>query len=247
MIKKDKFKILAFLNAFIMVCTMTACGATYDDLDADITIKVNETFKQITGSGNLSSKNIDISDGVYQFFTKNINVSDSTITVDIASAGNSGIIEIDDNVMDNFSLDIDESNKIITLTANPDETYKSINCKVTLNALVNSVEVDGITKVNYAVPEDSETVTISAFGTSSVTASGSCTNAEYKASGVANIDTSQLQVNDVNVNASGAAQVLVNANGKLIIDASGASSVYYFGNPESIEDNVSGTAKIEQK
>ncbi|MGN0629876.1 MAG: GIN domain-containing protein [Ruminococcus sp.] len=244
MIKKEKFKIFAFLTAFIMICEMTACGKNYDDLDADLTIKMAETFEPIIGSGNLSSKNIDISDGSYQFSTRDINATDSTITVDIVSAGNGGIVEVDDNVIDDFSLDIDYNNKTITLTANPEETYKNINCKVTLNALVNSVEVDGITKVNYTVPEDSETVTISASGTSSVTASGSCVNAEYQASGGANVDTSQLQVNDVNVNASGAAQVLVNTNGKLIIDASGASSVYYSGNPESIEDNVAGTAKI---
>lgn len=59
------------------------------------------------------------------------------------------------------------------------------------------------------------------------------------------IDAAQLQAKELSADASGAAEVYADAYGKLEINASGASSVIYSGNPETVSQNVTGSATIE--
>ena len=67
------------------------------------------------------------------------------------------------------------------------------------------------------------------------------------ASGASSVDLGGFPVNDANVEASGASNVTVNARGKLDVNASGASHVYYLGSPTLGKVDTSGASSIKRK
>lgn len=84
-------------------------------------------------------------------------------------------------------------------------------------------------------------------GASDVTVSGSAQDVTIDASGASSVDLGGFPVNDANVKASGASNVTVNASGKLDVEASGASHVYYLGSPTLGKVDTSGASSIERK
>jgi len=84
-------------------------------------------------------------------------------------------------------------------------------------------------------------------GASHVTLSGSARDATIDASGASSVDLGGFPVNDANVEASGASNVTVNARGKLDVNASGASHVYYLGSPTLGKVDTSGASSIKRK
>jgi len=86
-----------------------------------------------------------------------------------------------------------------------------------------------------------------ASGSSSVTLGGSGQDLTVDASGASQVDLSDLAVDDAEVEASGASIVTVNSGGTLDVEASGASRVYYFGNPKLEKINTSGGSSVERK
>ena len=90
-------------------------------------------------------------------------------------------------------------------------------------------------------------VTIDASGASVVRLSGSGTDATVDASGASHVDLEDFVVEDASVEASGASDVTVNAEGTLDADASGASTVYYVGNPTMGRVETSGASSIRQR
>ena len=84
-------------------------------------------------------------------------------------------------------------------------------------------------------------------GASHVTLSGSAQDVTIDASGASSVDLDGFPVNDANVEASGASNVTVNASGKLDVNASGASHVYYLGSPTLGKLDTSGASSINRK
>lgn len=66
-------------------------------------------------------------------------------------------------------------------------------------------------------------------------------------SGAASLDARDLLCQSVKVDVSGAANAKVYSRGVIDADASGASSLVYYGNPEEIRTDVSGAASIRRK
>ena len=67
------------------------------------------------------------------------------------------------------------------------------------------------------------------------------------ASGATDVNLADFPVNHANVEASGASDVPVNASGRLDVDASGASHVYYLGSPRLGKVDTSGGSSIQRK
>lgn len=177
-LNQKTFKTIAALTIAAVAFTMTGCGDSI--IETDFFVSSDKTYETISGSGNIASKNISLSDGFYSVSVGGISSTDSTIKVEITASGSSAELKADDNVIDDFSFKIDDENKTIALTVDSDIMYKNINCTVTINGLVNEIEIDGITEVNYMVPDNSDLISITASGASSVIAEGSCTNAQYR-------------------------------------------------------------------
>jgi len=84
-------------------------------------------------------------------------------------------------------------------------------------------------------------------GASRVTLTGSAGDATIEAEGASAVDLSAFAVVDANVDASGASRVTVNPSGRLDVEASGASDVYYLGSPTLGRMETSGASDIHRK
>jgi hypothetical protein len=62
---------------------------------------------------------------------------------------------------------------------------------------------------------------------------------------MSNIDAKDLIANDVSFDVSGMANIEVYVNNFFKVDLSGMGSVYYYGNPKKIDQDVSGMARIK--
>ena len=76
---------------------------------------------------------------------------------------------------------------------------------------------------------------------------GSGQNLTVEASGASTVDLGEFSVEDADAEASGASTVTVNPSGTLDARASGASHVYYLGNPTMGEIETSGASSIGRK
>lgn len=82
-------------------------------------------------------------------------------------------------------------------------------------------------------------------GASHVNLSGSAQDVTIDASGASEVDLADCPVADANVEASGASNVTVSPSGRLDVDASGASHVYYIGSPTLGRIDTSGASSVE--
>jgi hypothetical protein len=90
-------------------------------------------------------------------------------------------------------------------------------------------------------------LTVELSGASRLTGQGTGGNLVSEVSGASNMELENFQVNDVNVNLSGASHAVVNPTGTLNVDASGASSLQYVGNPTLGTVNTSGASTVNRK
>lgn len=81
-------------------------------------------------------------------------------------------------------------------------------------------------------------------GGSNATLAGSARDLTLKASGGSGADLSSFAVPNANVAASGGSQLAVNPSGRLDVDASGGSRVYYLGSPTLGKVEKSGGAEV---
>jgi len=83
-------------------------------------------------------------------------------------------------------------------------------------------------------------------GASKVDLDGNAANAEFDISGAAEVRAYGLEINKMDLEASGASNVRVLVLDKFTIDASGASSVRYKGSPSLNVEDVSGAASFRK-
>jgi hypothetical protein len=85
---------------------------------------------------------------------------------------------------------------------------------------------------------------IKASGASQVDLSGSANDVTVGASGASQLDLSGLEVNNADVETSGASTVSIDCSGRLDVRASGASRVRYRGNPSMGRIDTSGASSV---
>lgn len=90
-------------------------------------------------------------------------------------------------------------------------------------------------------------VDIELSGASRLTAQGTGANLVSTVSGASNLDLESFPVNDATVTVSGASHAVVSPSGTLNVDASGASSLQYTGNPNLGTINTSGASTVNRK
>lgn len=84
-------------------------------------------------------------------------------------------------------------------------------------------------------------------GASSVELSGHADNINLRVSGASRVDLPDIPVRDADVTLSGASQATINVRGTLDIELSGASSLFFYGNPVMGDTDVSGASTIKHK
>ncbi|MFC1941015.1 head GIN domain-containing protein [Chloroflexota bacterium] len=107
------------------------------------------------------------------------------------------------------------------------------------------LEVSGASRVSGNMTTDDAEFKVS--GASSIELSGSADNTIIEVSGASRVDLADFPLDDADVKLSGASEATVNVKGKLDTALSGASRLYFYGNPTMGDTYVSGASTIKHK
>lgn len=108
-----------------------------------------------------------------------------------------------------------------------------------------TVEQSGSSSVRGTIRAGDTVVELS--GSSRVTLTGAASALTVRASGSSRADLSSFPADSASVKSSGASEVTVSVSDRLQASASGASQVYYRGNPASTRADTSGSASVAQE
>lgn len=100
---------------------------------------------------------------------------------------------------------------------------------------------------DMVVSTQSTTVNIDCSGASDVRLKGSTQEFTAEASGASDVHAQELQTKNASVRASGAGSCYVAVSESIKAQASGGSSVYYYGEPERVAVSSSGGGSIKKK
>jgi hypothetical protein len=215
----------------------------------------------LSGSGNVVTQEEAISD------FDGVDISNS-FSVEITQGENfKVVIRVDDNIVEH--LNVDKRGSTLRIGLKPTTSYTildaTMEAEVTMPEL-SELELSGNSDANISGFESLQSLVvdlsgnsrlqgdiqagdtrIDASGNSSATISGSAEDVSVDASGSSEVDLADFPASDGTVNASGASTVTVNLSGRLDVDASGASDVYYLGNPEMGNIDSSGSSNIQSR
>ena len=118
-----------------------------------------------------------------------------------------------------------------------------INGTLTSNSIL--VKLSGASDIKGSVKISNLSVELS--GASTVTLNGSVENMKLDASGASDIKNYDLQVENCVAKLSGASDVRLKITGSITASASGASTLYYEGDPERKDIATSGASSIGQR
>jgi hypothetical protein len=90
-------------------------------------------------------------------------------------------------------------------------------------------------------------VDVEASGASDVMLDGSGRDLNIDASGASTVDMEMFPVADARVHLSGASKAMVDVSGSLDVDASGASTLYYRGDPTMRSVDTSGASSVKRR
>lgn len=215
----------------------------------------------ITGSGDVVSRELDFAnfDRVEAGNTFRVNVTQGDAY--------RVVIRIDENL--ERYLDVSQQGGTLRLRLEPGRLYTlnnaTLEAAVTMPAL-RGLKVSGashgtVTGFESTSPLDvdvsgastlrgdigSGDLRVGASGASQVTLSGGGDDAQVNASGASRVDLADFPLGDARVDVSGASQATVNASGTLDVNASGASTVTYLGNPTMGDIETSGASSIRRR
>lgn len=177
------------------------------------------------------------------------------------------IIRVDDNLVEHLNVVKEGSTLKIGLKPNRNYPIRNVTmeAEVTVPELTGldlsgashanitgfkstkdlSVDLSGSSSLRGDI--EAGDISIDLSGSSEMTLAGSGQDVTIDASGSSELDLAEFPVVDARVDASSASTVTVNASGRLDVDASSASNVYYLGNPTMGEIGTSGESSVEPK
>ncbi len=214
----------------------------------------------LTGSGNVVTQEEAISD-----FDK-VDISHSFV-VDIKQGENfSVIIRVDDNLVE--QLQVEKFGSTLKIGLKSDVSIVSnatLEAEITMPQLTG-LDLSGASNATISGFKSTKNLTVDLSGASSLRGdieagdtsfdlsgssnanlTGSGGNLTLDASGSSDVDLSDFPVADAEIEASGASTVTVKPSGRLDVNASGASDVYYLGNPSMGAIDTSGASSVEPK
>jgi hypothetical protein len=106
-------------------------------------------------------------------------------------------------------------------------------------------ELSGASKLNGEI--EAGDIRMELSGASQTTLSGKGKKLDLEASGASQANLADLALADAAVNLSGASKATVNVSGNLSVDASGASSLQYTGDPTLGPVKTSGASSVQPK
>lgn len=120
-----------------------------------------------------------------------------------------------------------------------------INVKISMPELTD-LDISGASNA-LATNVKTDSLQAEASGASKIKIDGMVKSFHADASGASKIDAEGLQTENADVDSSGASSIMVSPSNDLNADASGASSVYYTGEPKNIKQTASGASSVKKK
>ena len=213
----------------------------------------------VTGSGNVVTQEEDFSG------FDNLEVSHAfRVTIRQGDAYRV-VVRVDDNLVQYLRVSQVGSTVQIDLTSGVNVQKATMEAEVTMPSLgeldlsgASSVTVTGFDteeafRANLSGASDLQgsiqagDVRLDVSGASHVSLTGSAGDLTLNVSGASNADLSEFRANDGEVEASGASTATVYAVGRLYLEATGASHIYYVGSPTIERVESSGSSTIGQK
>jgi hypothetical protein len=231
----------------------------------------------IVGTGPIVTKTYDISDfngvevsNAFEFEisqSKNFSVMVSTHenvvdNLDLSKSGTSLIVRLKDGRFTTPSprvtVTMPDLQKLMVSGASKGNVrdFKStnaLNAKVSGASQVNVNMESGVTKLDLSGSSKmtgtlkSTDTRLMISGASRCELNGASGSTDIEVSGASQVNTGNLTMQNANVNLSGASTATINTRGTLNVDASGASTLNYLGNPVLNNVKVNGASKINSK
>lgn len=217
-------------------------------------------FIMMTSPGNLKTETYSFSDfsaiDVGSAFHVNVTQADTfsvKVTagekifdrISVTKIGNTLTIEVKPGIF----FGVFDSNAEITMPTLNNITFSGatsgmINGFNTTDAFI--ADLSGASSLEAANLQTGN-LTLVLSGASHFRAQGNGENLTATVSGASNVELENFQVEDATIDLSGASHAIVNPIGTLTVDASGASSLQYTGNPTLGEINTSGLSTVNKK
>lgn len=215
----------------------------------------------ITGSGRESTQEYDFSG-----FSK-VNVS-SAFRVSIEQRDGYGVsVTIDDNLVEYLDVRVEGDTLHIGMKPRLSIGFGNFTQKAEITMpQIEGIELSGATQGDVSGFESDRPLEIeisgasrlrgdivagetrmNVSGASTVELDGSASDLDVEASGASSVRLDDLATGDARVEASGASNITVNAKGRVTGSASGASTVSYIGEPQTVRVDSSGASNVRQK
>jgi hypothetical protein len=200
--------------------------------------------------------------GSFKIFSgvKGSGISQSEIrnVSDFKSIDASGIVNVEVSSQKDFSVEVQADDNLLQYikTEVSGDTLKiysegRISPKTRITVKISMPEIDGVevSGVSNTVVSDvkGDSLKLEASGASKIKISGEAKSLESNASGASGIDAENLKVEDAEIEASGASNTTVSASNNVEAHASGASHIYYTGEPKDVSSSKSGASSIKKK
>jgi hypothetical protein len=214
--------------------------------------------------GLIGSGNLETEEYAFTNFTR-VEIS-SAFEFEIKQSSSYSInVTADDNVIDHAQISQDGQTLRIRVGGVPSFRRVTLKASVTMPQL-GGLTVSGASRGTVANFNSTEAVSIAVSGASRVTGDitagdigfdvsgastieleGSADNMVTIVSGASRFSLDDFTVNNANVNISGASTGIINLDGRLDANVSGASTLLYVGDPVMGTINVSGASTLSKQ
>lgn len=221
--------IFAIISSFAIVWAVTG---------KSLLPSVPKMFVKIKGSGNMQTERRDV-----PTFTS-IKVGGAS-NVEISVGGEQSVeIETDDNLLELTKTYVKNDTLYI-------ERKGNIWTSSPLRIRIIVAELKGL-NLSGASKADVKNVRADKFeldlnGASKINIQGEAATFIADMSGASNLDAENFQTSKTVIEASGASKASIFVTDNLNADASGASKIYYSGNPKTVREDESGASKVSPK
>ena len=237
---------LHFLSLIVVVFLLAGCAVPFTT--------------QLAPSGPLVTKDYDLSN-----FTAV--AAGSAFEVEITRSDSYGVsVTVNESVVESLEVNVSGNTLHISLKPNVGLTgAATMKAKVTMPELTG-LDLSGGSRTTLAGFNTDKTLksevsgastlrgdltcgaaSFNVSGASKVNLRGSAQDLKVEASGASTVDLSNFASQNTVVNASGASKVVVAPSGSLDVEASGASTVHYTGEPARLKANTSGASTVGQQ
>lgn len=172
------------------------------------------------------------------------------------------VVRIDDNLVDRLDVGVSDGELFIGLDGGVRSATLEADLTVPADSL-ESITLDGAASLSGVEPVTSprlsaqlsgasraflvthvDELDVSASGASVASIGGDARTLIAEADGASSLRLDQLDATTARVEAQGASTVEVTVSGDLVARASGASTVRYSGDPDTVERDVSGASTV---